>query len=129
MSTMDEFWSICAEAKLRLDVTFNAPDVVPYGARLVELIQGHLDLRDQFSDALVKAALDQERCDPWVVEFCAHALRWPELRGRFIGLHAKAVREDQWSKEPVLRHICQAFEDDWENARDFYGAYFGRGET
>lgn len=130
MSTMDTFWNICAEAKARLDVTFNAPDVVPYGARLVELIHRHPDLRRQFSDALVEGALDQERCDPWVVEFCAHALRWPELKERFDALHVAAVRENQWSKEPILRHICQAFEDDWENARDFYGSYFySRGET
>jgi hypothetical protein len=124
MSELATFWSICAAAKEKLDVTFNAPDLVPYGAKLVELVVANPSKRAEFTGALVEAALDPRKCDPWVVEFCAHALRWPELRDRFVELHSAAIHANNWSREPVLRYITEAFEEDWENASDFYGSYF-----
>ncbi len=129
MSELAAFWAICAAAKEKLDVTFNAPDLIPYGAKIVDLVVANPDKRGEFIDALVEAALDRERCDPWVVEFCAHALRWPELKTRFIELYRAAVRANDWNKEPVLRHITGAFEDDWENSSDFYSSYFKGPET
>ena len=124
MDPLTEFRSIARAATNVLSKTHNAPDLVPFGARLVELVNRHPELRGEFENAFV-AALDQrEDFDLWLLQFCMHALQWPELEEQFINLSRQAIPHDNWNKIQPLQHILDAFEQDWEDAKDLYAEYF-----
>ena len=129
MSPVEEFLGISNAATARLADTFNAPDVVPFGSAALDLIARHPEEREAFAQCLISSALDPEHYDAWFVQFCVHGLRWTELKSAFEAMHSNAVARSDWTKIPYLAKVLAAFEEDWEDARDFYGAYFVRGRA
>ena len=129
MSPIEEFHELSAAAAARLAETFNAPDVVPFGSAALDLIAAHPEERQTFAQGLIDSALDPERCDPWFLQFCVHGLRWPELKIAFESMYSSAVARNDWNIIPNLAKVLAAFEDNWEDARDFYGVYFQQERT
>ena len=125
MEALEQFRSIAKSATDQLAQTSNAPDVVPYGKAMLELIAKHPEQRQAFGQAFLQGFRSQEEFDPWLIEFCMHALRWPELKNEFTTMSAQAVARKDWTLIPALGHVLDAFEDGWEDARDFYAEYFG----
>jgi len=58
------------------------------------------------------------------VQVCVHALRWPELRSFYEEQSRLAIARNDWSAIADYGKYLNAFEDDWEDARTFYGLYF-----
>jgi hypothetical protein len=124
MSPIEEFHRISAAATARLAESFNAPDVVPFGSAALDLIAAHPEERHVFVKNLIGSVLDPSHCDPWFLQFCVHGLRWPELKIAFESMHNSAVARNDWNVIPNLAKVLDAFEESWEDARDFYGAYY-----
>lgn len=129
MSPIDEFDALSVAATKRLAKTFNAPDVIPFGSAALGLIAAHPELRHVFAQRLLGCALEPERCDPWFLQFCVHGLRWPELKTVFQTMHSHALAKNDWSSIPNLAKALAAFDENWEDAKDFYDAYFHRERT
>ena len=54
------------------------------------------------------------------------SVKWTELRNYFSDLHRESLESENWRSESCLREIVESFENDWENASDFYGEYFDK---
>jgi hypothetical protein len=124
MDPIAEFWRISIDATQRVSKTFNAPDVMPYGKQIIQLVELHPDKRQKFVDAFIEGAGSPETCDRWLIEFCMHALRIPEAKLEFERLSREAIAQNNWNKIQPLQHILDAFEDTWEDADDIYADYF-----
>ena len=127
MSPVERLKKISTAASVRLNESFHAPDVVPYGAEALALIADHPEQQAEFLATLLQAAVVPEDGDVWFLQFCAHGLRWPELKAGLERLSSAAVQANDWNHVQRLGHILDAFEDNWEDADDFYSAHF-RGE-
>ena len=97
MGPLEQFRSIAKGATERLAQTSNAPDLVPYGNAMLELIAKHPEQRQVFGQAFLEGIRSREEFDPWLIEFCMHALRWPELKNEFTAMSAQAVARNDWS--------------------------------
>jgi hypothetical protein len=124
MQPIDQFQRIARQATSLLSQTSNAPDVVPFGQSLLKLIEDHPDQRRAFGHEFVIGIQNRSEFDPWVMAFCMHALRWPELKVEFEAMSAAAVARNDWNLIQPLGHILDAFEDEWPDAKDFYASYF-----
>jgi len=58
------------------------------------------------------------------VEVCMHALRWTNVKLAFEQHHREVVAQNDWRRESYYRHCLDAFEDEWEDANDFYASHF-----
>jgi hypothetical protein len=125
MGAIEEFWSIAEAATKKINETYNAPDVIPYGICILDLIERNPDKRSQFADAFFQLFIGPSRYEEALIEFCMHVLRWPEVKTRFEALSREAIEKEDWNNINPLQHILEAFEDDWEDASDFYVEYFG----
>lgn len=126
MDPIAEFWNICDEATRHLDETYSASGVIPYGARILEVIEKHEDRRADFVQAFVEAIDKPDACDKWLIQFCMHALRWPEAKEKFEEQCRKATEQNNWNRIQPLHHILNSFEDEWDDAKDIYAEYFKR---
>ena len=124
-SSLEKFQEISVAAATHLAVTFNAPDVVPFGQSALDLIAAHPEDRPAFARAILAAIDRPDSCDVWFVQFCVHALRWPELKAEFEAMSRTAIASNDWARIQRLGHVLDAFEDSWEDASDFYTAHFG----
>ena len=124
MDALEQFHAIAKSATDRLAETSNAPDLIPYGTAMLELIGKHPEQRPAFVRAFVRGIQNPEEFDPWLIQFCMHALRWPELKKEFNAMSREAVARNDWNLIQPLGHVLDAFEDNWED-RDFYAEYFG----
>jgi hypothetical protein len=129
MSPIDELDALSVAATKRLAETFDAPDVIPFGSAALDLIGAHPELRRAFAQRLLEYALEPERRDPWFLQFCVHGLRWPELHSAFQTMHTNALAKNDWNSIPALAKALAAFDENWEDAKDFYGVYFHRERT
>lgn len=124
METIEHFQLIAKQATDLLAKTFNAPDLLPFGKSMLELVERHPEQRAAFAKEFVAALYQPNDFDPWLLEFCMHALRWPELEAKFNAISCEAVVKNDWNLIQPLQHILDSFEDDWEDAQDFYSEYF-----
>lgn len=124
MDPIAQFWNICNEATRHLDETYSASGVIPYGARVLELIEKNEDRRPDFVEAFLDGLDKPDVCDKWLIQFCMHALRWPEAKEKFEELSRQAIEQNNWNRIQPLQHVLDSFEDDWEDARDIYAEYF-----
>jgi hypothetical protein len=124
MQPLIELRIVASEATKVLSETHNAPDLIPFGTRLIDLVNRNPDLRSAFGEAFVSAFDQRQVFDLWLLQFCMHALRWPELQERFNQLSRQAIAEQDWNRIQPLQHVLDAFEQDWEDAQDFYAEYF-----
>jgi len=129
MEAIDKFWLIAEAATRKIDETYNAPDVIPFGIQVLELIEANPDNRPDFVEAFIQGFQNASKCDEALIEFCMHSLRWPEAKDRFEVLSREAIAREDWNSVNPLQHILDAFEDDWEDATDFYAGYFGAKNT
>ena len=123
MEASTQIKEIMNSAKLAYDKSCNAPDLVPYGKEIIDLINN--DQGDQSQYIFIFKQAWEQCWGPFeLIAFCMHTLRWPELKNYFDSLYKQSVATEDWRAEPCLREIVEAFESNWENAIDFYGAYF-----
>jgi hypothetical protein len=123
MEPLSEVIQLAKEAEARIDQTFNAPDVLPFATKALEIIASHPELREAFELEF----MDMHSYAPKeFVQICIHALMWPKMKVEFETRHRDAVARNDWRSEPVYRHYLEAFDVDWEDASDFYGDYFRR---
>jgi hypothetical protein len=121
MSPVERVIQLAKAAEAKLSVSFDAPDVLPFATEALETIGSHPELRAEFEQAF----LEMPAYAPTeFVEVCMHALRWETIKAEYERRCRSAVERNDWRTEPVYRHYLEAFEDDWEDADDFYASYF-----
>ncbi|WP_144409250.1 hypothetical protein [Pseudoxanthomonas suwonensis] len=125
-SPVEQFQEISKAATAHLAITFNAPDVVPFGQAALKLISAYPEERPAFALAFLRGIDTPDACDEWFIQFCVHALRWPELKAQFESMSRDAVVSNDWNRIQRLGHVLDAFEDSWEEAGVFYAAHFSQ---
>lgn len=127
MSPVEEIIQLAKEAEAKIGVTFNAPDVLPFTTRALAIIESNLDQQSEFEHEFMSMP---HYAPSEFVEVCMHALRWPAVKQEFERRQRDAIERNDWRTEPVYRHYLEAFDPEWEDAKDFYVEYFGsRKET
>ncbi|PZP90590.1 MAG: hypothetical protein DI587_38235 [Variovorax paradoxus] len=121
MEPLPEFREIVSTAVREFGPASGAPEIIPFGAALVSLARRNPELREQMEAEFI-ACLGHAPLE--LLEFCMHALRWENLKAYFQSQQSAAIAKDDWRAEPFYRSLVEAFDDDWEDARDFYTAYF-----
>ena len=112
---------LARDAAAKLTETFNAPDVLPFASKAIEMIEAHPSLQSDFEQAFLAMT---PYAPSEFIQVCMHAFRWPTVKKEFEVRCRAAVMRNDWRAEPVYRHILDAFEPDWEDAQDFYLSYF-----
>ena len=121
MSPIERVIQLAKEAEAKLSVSFNAPDVLPFATEALEIIAAHPELQIEFEQAF----LEMPAYAPTeFVELCMHVLRWEAVKTEYELRCRAAVEHNDGRTEPVYRHYLEAFEDEWEDADDFYASYF-----
>ena len=121
MTPLEHLIGLAKAADATLSESFDAPDVLPFASEALALIERNPELRADFENEF----LNMPAYAPTeFVEVCMHALRWPRIKEEYERRCRAAVARNDWRTEPVYRHYLEAFEDDWEDARDFYASYF-----
>ena len=121
MTAVDKFREIAAQAIAQDRVDSSAPDIIPFGAAMVELAQTHPADQSAFEAEFIALT---KKAPPELLEFCMHALRWESLRSYFQERQKDAIATNDWRAEPFYRHLVEAFDDNWPDAADFYASYF-----
>lgn len=121
MNPLLQLFQLAKEADAKLNITFNAPDVLPYAIEALEIIASHPELRAEFEQAFLEMP---NHAPTEFIEVCMHELRWGTVMTEYERRYRSAVDRNDWSVEPVYRHYLESFEDGWENADDFYSSYF-----
>ena len=122
MSPIEELVQLARDAESKIGVTYNSPDVLPFTTKALAIIRRHPELQTDFEREFVNMV---SYAPSEFVEVCMHVLRWPRVKAEFESRSRAAVERNDWRLEPVYRHYLEAFEPDWEDAKDFYAAYFG----
>jgi hypothetical protein len=124
VDAITRFREIIANGKAAFGPFSGAPEVVPFGAALVDLIRSFPAEREAFEREFKE---NVQGAPSELVEFCMHALRWESLRVHFEQCRQEAVSRSDWNSEPYYRHVLEAFDDEWPDAEDFYASYFRAG--
>ena len=61
---------------------------------------------------------------PEFIAVCVHALRWTQLNELMLSKYNYAVKNNDWRAEGALRTVVDAIDPSWEDAEDFYAAFF-----
>ena len=121
MTPIEQVIQLARDADAKLSVSFDAPDVLPFTSAAISIIEKNPLLQPEFEAAF----LDMPGyAPPEFVEVCMHAFRWPNVKHEFEARCRAAVAKNDWRAEPVYRHYLEAFEPEWEDAKDFYASYF-----
>jgi hypothetical protein len=123
MSPVSEVVQLAKDAEAKIDQSFNAPDVLPFATRALEIIAEHPELRASFEVEFMNMS---SYAATEFVEVCMHALMWPTVKAEFERRYRDAVARNDWNSEPIYRHYLEAFDPNWEDASDFYAEYFRR---
>ena len=123
MNPVEHVIRLAKEAEAKLRMSFDAPDVLPFAAAALEQVADHPELQAEFEQAFLEMP---SYAPTEFVEVCMHALRWKRVKAEYERRCRAAVERNDWRTEPVYRHYLEAFEDDWEDADDFYASYFRR---
>lgn len=106
------FYELAAEAE-RVDSASEQPLEPAMDAVLAHVV-AHPEAREAFRRAFVEIIRDPQRGPPELVEYCMHALRWPEARSE---LAHWLESESSERLRHVLRKVVMAFDDDWPHAK------------
>ena len=121
MSPIEQFRTVVSEATASYLPNSSAQEIVPFGAMLIKLIRSNPAMKALFEHEFIEMT---SSAPPELIEFCMHALRWGSLRNYFAKQQSLALESNDWRVEPYYRHLLEAFEDEWEDAKYFYSAYF-----
>ncbi|MGJ7501316.1 hypothetical protein ACSFBF_13220 [Variovorax sp. ZT5P49] len=121
MRPSDQLVDLAKRAEHKLSEVFDAPEVLPFASKAIDLVASFPALREDFEHEFrtMRVYAPKE-----FVQVCIHALRWPKLRSFFEEQSRLAVARNDWSAIADYGKYLDAFEDDWEDARTFYGRYF-----
>lgn len=81
-------------------------------------MRSHPELRNEFVNLLASMRR------PEFIAVCVHALRWTQLNELMLSKYNYAVKNNDWRAEGALRTVVDAIDPSWEDAEDFYAAFF-----
>lgn len=119
----DIFIETFRQAGQKLDESFNFPDIIPYGRKLIEIIEKNESKTAEFEQIFIHI-WEHEQGPNELIAFCMHKLKWDSLQKYFRAKHEEALRNENWRAWHCLEDILDAFNDSWEDAQDFYAEYF-----
>lgn len=121
----DIFHETFEQASKKLDETFNSPDLIPFGEKILKIIESNPSDIHEFEQYFIDV-WESGRGSHELIAFCMHALKWPNLKSYFQSKHTEAVKTENWRAWHCLEDILEAFDNNWEDAQDFYAGYFNR---
>lgn len=116
-SAIQKFFELAADAE-RIDSEMTQP-VEPALESVLIHVLAHPELRSQFSEAFLLLAHDPNLGPPELVEYCMHALKWPEIKDE---LTERLEKESRERARHMLKKFLMAFDDDWALA-DLYSRF------
>jgi len=90
----DELVELAKRVEEKLSQSFDAPDVLPFASKAVELVRSFPELRKDFE---LEFTVMQAYAPREFVQVCKHALRWPELPVFFEEQSRSAIERNDWA--------------------------------
>lgn len=123
MNDIRRFKELAGLATEKLSLHYDVPDIIPYTKEMVVLARSSEKNRNEFISALIDLWEDHS-VDEHVIEFCCHALKWPQLKNYFLSALNESKKKEKWNEYQSLAHIVESFDPNWGDASDFYSSYF-----
>ena len=111
-SPLQEFFALAKHAA-QIETDISGGPVEPSFEAVLDYVIARPNSRSEFATAFLELALDPDKAPPELVEFCMHALRWPEVRQ---AIKDRLEHETSGRVRHVLMGIDLAFSDDWYDA-------------
>ncbi|WP_230969745.1 hypothetical protein [Nitrogeniibacter aestuarii] len=118
-----DFERLAYEASAEVERTGNISSIVPFCTGMLDLIKRNPALRSEFCEA-IKRLWYSKKVEEGLIELCCHALQWHELKRDFAEALVEAEKNGPWNDRQYLGRVVEAFDSDWEDAKDFYADYF-----
>lgn len=118
MSPIAQVSQLEARGECAITESANCSDIIPFCAKAISLMRSHPALRNEFVNLLANM-----RCSEFIA-VCVHALRWTQLNELILSKYNYAVEQNDWRAEGALRTVVDAINPSWEDAEDFYAAFF-----
>lgn len=87
--------------------------IVPFVRDAEDLIRGYPEQRSHLA-TLILSEWANGRCAWEVLAHLMHLVRWVEVRAVIAKELKASISADDWRAIPVLRHVLDAWEDDWD---------------
>ncbi len=127
MNATEHFWQLVSDATIAVcdPKGPSTSDFEPQLLKVLEFVKASPEARRELGQAFAEMVSDPDRGAWEIIQFCMRELQWPEvheaLQREFDGARAK----NDWRSIPVLRHILDVYEPDWQGA-DLYAYYSKR---
>jgi hypothetical protein len=82
-------------------------------------VLAHPESRRELAETFLEVARDSNKGPPELVQYCMHALRWPEVKQELV---RRLETEKSERVRHVLRKLVMSFEHDWYDA-DAYARF------
>jgi hypothetical protein len=98
-------------------------DVEPAFEAVLSHVLAYPEMKQSFLEGFLELVGDPLKGAPQVVEYCMHALRWPEVKEAIL---TRLATEKSGRIRHNLEGIVAAFDDNWPDAK-FYARFVKRG--
>lgn len=112
---IERFFLLAQEAQ-RVDAEALDEPVEPAFEAVLSLVISHPEARAGIARAFMRLAIDPNLAPPELIEFCMHALRWPEVKE---GLLSRLSSESSERARHVIKKLIMSFDDDWYDAESY----------
>lgn len=113
-AALQRFWELTGEAN-RVATEQLETDVEPWLEAVLSHVTAHPETRPQFADAFLRI-VHENKGPLELVEYCMHALRWPEVKAALV---TWLERENSERIRHALRGLIRSFDDDWHVANSY----------
>ena len=121
MNVIEQFWSLCNDAKQIAETTLDSREREPSFLAVLTFVQEHPQERTAFAYCFIHL-FHWPELGPWnLIEYCMRELRWEEVRSHLAGI---ATVTPEINCRAIANRILAAFEEYWPSGRIY--ARYGR---
>ncbi len=119
MNVIDQFWSLCDDARQLAETTLNSREREPTFLAVLNFVKEHPENRAAFAYCFIHL-FHWPELGPWnLIEYCMRELRWKEVQTHLAGI---AAVTPEINCRYIANLILAAFEDVWPTGR-IYARY------
>jgi hypothetical protein len=114
MSAIEQFWTLCSEAKQVSETTLDSRQREPAFLAILQLVQEHPQARSAFAYCFIHL-FHWPELGPWnLIEYCMRELRWEEVQSHLAGI---AAVTPEINCRSIANRILEVFQDSWPSGR------------
>jgi hypothetical protein len=113
MSTIEQFWALCDQARQLAETTVFSNRREPALLSILEFVQKNPQDRGNFAYCFMHLFHHPDLGPYEIIEYCMRELRWQEVHDYFIGI---ANAAPDLNCRAVANRIIDAFHDPWPSA-------------